>query len=163
MSRSTVRSSLAAAMIAGLSLVAGCTAEAMEMDPDALPDDPSLPDQDRIEDPMAAGSPYDFQPIEPCLTEEDYVSRGVVRFSLSHEPFTPSCLRLASGGGATVVFQGRLAEHPIEPRDSGTQPSPIVSTGDGGSIEFEFPDAGFFPYRCAEHPEETGVVWASWF
>ncbi len=103
---------------------------------------------------------FDFEPVEPCLSESDYVSRGAVRFGLSHEPFTPPCVRLASGG--TVIFQGSLAEHPIVPRSLGTAPSPIQPTSRGSRVEFEFPDYGTFPYRCARHPDEIGVVWSSW-
>jgi hypothetical protein len=57
------------------------------------------------------------------------------------------------------VFGGRFAEHPLEPRPIGTS-SPIVATRDGGSVEFEFSDPGY-PYGCAVHPEEIGVIWAS--
>jgi hypothetical protein len=107
-----------------------------------------------------ANAAFGFEPVEPCLYESDYVSRGVVRFGLSYQPFTPPCVRLASGG--TVIFQGSLSEHPIEPRSLGTAPSPIEQTARGSRVEFEFSDQGTFPYRCARHPDEIGVVWSSW-
>ena len=104
-------------------------------------------------------SPYDFQPIAPCLSRRDYASRGVVQFGFGRDPFTPPCVRLATGG--TVVFQGLFQEHPLVPRPLGTTPSPIVATDSGGGVEFEFYDFGFFPYQCSRHPEEIGVIWAS--
>jgi plastocyanin len=100
-----------------------------------------------------------FQRIEPCPTESSYVPRAVVRFGDHASFYSPPCARLASGG--TVVFAGRFAEHPLEPRPFGTTFSPIASTRDGGSVEFEFPDPGFYMYGCALHPEEIGVIWAS--
>jgi len=129
----------------------GCAMESMA-------DEPELDEE--LEVDSVAELAFDFQPIEPCMSESDYVSRGVVRFGLGSDPFTPACARLASGG--TVVFQGRLAEHPIVPRRAlGTEPSPIQPSARGSRVEFEFPDYGTFPYQCAEHPEEIGVVWAS--
>jgi hypothetical protein len=131
---------------------------------DSMADEPDGPDEAAIDEGLE-GNPattlaFGFEPVEPCLSESDYVSRGAVRFGLSHEPFTPPCVRLASGG--TVIFQGSLAEHPIVPRQLGTAPSPIQPTSSGSRVEFEFPDYGTFPYRCARHPEEIGVVWSSW-
>jgi plastocyanin len=139
---------------------AGCAAEPIgeaEADPADLDDEVGA---DVDGSPAGVASPFDFQPIAPCRSEQDYVHRAVVRFGLGRRPFTPPCVRLASGG--TVVFQGSLREHPIEPRPSGTAPSPIQATDEGGSVEFEFTSYGFFPYRCARHPEETGVIWTSW-
>ncbi len=138
----------------------GCAMESMADEPDELALDEDLEGEDEnLEGDQATAVAFDFQPIEPCLSESDYVSRGAVRFGLSHEPFTPPCVRLASGG--TVVFQGSLVEHPIVPRQLGTSPSPIQPSARGSRVEFEFPDYGTFPYRCAEHPDEIGVVWAS--
>ena len=116
-------------------------------------------DQEATEGDPESAVAFDFEPMEPCLSESDYVSRGAVRFGLSHEPFTPPCVRLASGG--TVIFQGSLIEHPIVPRSLGTAPSPIQPTSRGSRVEFEFPDYGTFPYRCARHPDEIGVVWST--
>jgi hypothetical protein len=106
-----------------------------------------------------ASSASGFQRMEPCPTESSYVPRAVVRSGVDASFYSPQCARLASGG--TVVFSGRFAEHPLEPRPVGTVSSPIVLTRDGGSVEFEFPDPGFYPYGCAVHPEEIGVIWAS--
>ena len=99
-----------------------------------------------------------FERIDPCPTESSYVPRAVVGFGRDASFYSPPCARLASGG--TVVFAGRFAEHPLEPRPFGAS-SPIVATRDGGSVEFEFSDPGFYPYGCAVHPEEIGVIWAS--
>jgi hypothetical protein len=118
-------------------------------------------DEEGVESSAAGlGSPYDFQPIAPCLSRLDYIPRGVVQFGLGRAPYTPRCVRLATGG--TVVFQGSFLDHPLVPRSLGSAPSPIQPTLAGGSVEFEFSDFGFFPFQCAEHPEETGVIWASW-
>jgi hypothetical protein len=111
------------------------------------------PDVDEL-----ASSASVFQRIEPCPTESSYVPRGVVRFGNDASFYSPPCVRLASGG--TVVFGGPFAAHPLEPRSFGAS-SPIVHTRNGGSVEFEFPDPGFFPFGCAVHPEEIGVIWAS--
>lgn len=144
----------AAALACAAFTSSGCAMEPMDVEPGDEGEAAELEG-----DPEAAAA-FDFEPVEPCLSESDYVSRGAVRFGLSHEPFTPPCVRLASGG--TVVFQGRLAEHPIEPRSLGTAPSPIQPTARGSRVEFEFPDHGTFPYQCARHPDEIGVVWSSW-
>jgi len=100
-----------------------------------------------------------FQAIAPCLSESDYVSRAVVRFL--DGTYSPRCLRLASGG--TVVFQGDLAVHPLQPRSGGTTPSPIVATSAYGQVEFEFPDHGVYPYEDAAHPEQIGVIWSTYY
>ena len=100
-----------------------------------------------------------FQPIAPCLHESDYVSRAVVRFF--DGVYSPRCLRLASGG--TVVFQGNLAVHPLQPRAGGTEPSLILPTSFGGQVEFEFPDHGLFPYQDGAHPEQIGVIWSTYY
>jgi len=156
--RSRARGALRAAVVTCMGVAAsGCAMESLADDPDG---DPAIEGGAAVEGDPEAAAAFDFEPIEPCLSESDYVSRGAVRFGLSHEPFTPPCVRLASGG--TVVFQGRLGEHPIEPRSLGTAPSPIQPTARGSRVEFEFPDYGTFPYRCARHPEEIGVVWSSW-
>lgn len=150
--RTAVQTNRVTAYLAFLSFAAaaGCTAEPIE---ESGPDGGS-PAESAAE--LGAG-PLDFQPIDPCLSESDYVPRGVVRFGFSREPFTPPCLRLATGG--TVVFQGLSPAHPLQPRDSDSA-SPIISSS--GTIEFEFTDFGFFPYQCAAHPDEKGVVWASY-
>lgn len=137
--------------MAGLTIAAlgGCAMDMDEMGPDAATANESV---------ELGGSPLDFQPIAPCMRESDYAPRGVVRVGLS-EAFTPPCVRLATGG--TVVFQGWMTHHPLEPRDAGTAPSPILAT-DSGFAEFEFTDFGFFPYRCAAHADEVGVIWASY-
>lgn len=106
----------------------------------------------------ALGTPG-FLPISPCLNESDYVSRAVVRFWDGH--YTPRCLRLASGG--TVVFQGDLSLHPLEPRPGGSPSSPIEFTNWAGQVEFEFTEHGVYPYRDAAHPEETGVIWSTYW
>ena len=103
-----------------------------------------------------------FRAIAPCNSEADYVTAAVVTFRVGEPRYSPPCLRLASGG--TVVFLGSLLEQPLEPRDSDTTSStsnPIKPTFDGGSVEFEFPDQGFFPYRSAADPTMVGVIWAS--
>jgi hypothetical protein len=152
--RLAVRTSCTAAILASLSLAAagGCTAEPLEEEgPDAAPAESASE--------LGAG-PLDFQSMAPCYSKKDYVARAVVRFSPWQPGFTPRCLRLATGG--TVVFQGSMDQHPLIPRDEGATSSPIQATYSGGSVEFEFNDFGFFPYRCAAHPEEIGVVWASY-
>jgi hypothetical protein len=128
----------------------------------AAPDTISIteaPIEDGIDRQRAAVGTPGFHPVAPCLNESDYVSRAAVRFLDGH--YTPRCLRLASGG--TVVFQGAFVTHPLEPRPIETVPSPIVPTNSGGQVEFEFPDHGFYPYRDAAHPQETGVVWSNYF
>lgn len=100
-----------------------------------------------------------FQAFAPCATEAAYVSSTLVQFGWGRRPFTPACARLASGG--TVVFEGPADQHPIEPLPFGTEFSPIVAAFSGGSNEFEFSNQGFFPFRCARHPSETGVIWSS--
>jgi hypothetical protein len=103
-----------------------------------------------------------FQAIAPCHSETDYVTAAVVTFRPGESRYSPPCLRLASGG--TVVFLGSLLDQPLEPRDSdatGTTPNPIKPTFAGGSVEFEFPDPGFFPYRSVTAPAMVGVIWAS--
>jgi hypothetical protein len=126
-----------------VSIGSACAGEAVE-----------TPDVDAL-----ASSASGFQRIEPCPTESSYVPRAVVRFEYDASFYSPPCARLASGG--TVVFRGRFSEHPLEPRPFGITSSPIVATRDGGSVEFEFPDPGFYPYACVVHPEEIGVIWAS--
>ena len=106
---------------------------------------------------VAAG----FQAIAPCNSATDYVTAAVVTFGVGEHRYSPPCLRLASGG--TVVFLGSLLEQPLEPRDSDatrTTSNPIKSTFAGGSVEFEFPDQGFFPYRSDDRTM-IGVIWAS--
>jgi hypothetical protein len=100
-----------------------------------------------------------FLRIKPCPSPSSYAASGVVRFGPWRPSFTSPCTRLATGG--TVVFQGFLSMHPIEPRRLGLLPSPIEPTSAGGSVEFEFTNPGFYPYRCALHPGEVGVIWVS--
>lgn len=149
MRRHTVsRSVTAAALVA-----AGCIAE--------ISDEEIAGSDDTGVAPGEASSPYPFRAIAPCRTAQDYVSRNVVQFGFGKAVFTPPCVRLATGG--TVVFQGPLDQHPLEPRTTdGSQPSPIEGARTGGSVEYELNDYGFFPYRCGKHPEELGVIWASW-
>lgn len=134
-------------------LGSACAGEAIES---------SSSDDGAFESPdvdVAASSASGFQRMQPCPTESSYVSRVVVNLEYGASFYSPPCTRLASGG--TVIFRGRFADHPLEPRPFGTMPSPIVPTREYGSVEFEFPDQGFFPYGCALHPEEIGVIWSS--
>lgn len=105
----------------------------------------------------AAGSRFAFHAIEPCMSASRYTPRESVQFGLSHAPFTPPCVKLNAGG--VVVFQGSFLDHPLVPRSGGHTPTPIQSTSQGGWAEFEFWDYGFFPYQCALHPNERGVIW----
>lgn len=106
-----------------------------------------------------SGDPYAFRAMEPCLDESDYVSAGLIQFGLTRDSYTPPCARLATGG--YVLFEGSLEQHPLVPRSLGTSPSPIEPSSAGSSAAFEFFDAGFFPYQCAAHPDEIGVIWAT--
>ena len=121
---------------------------------------PSAAEQDSTElATLEAAVTPGFQAIAPCLSESDYVSRAVVRFL--DGVYAPRCLRLASGG--TVVFQGDLRGHPLQPRSGGSTPSPIVATSAYGHVEFEFPDHGVYPYQDAAHPEQIGVIWSTYY
>jgi hypothetical protein len=106
-------------------------------------------------------STSDFRAMPPCGSPSDYVPAGLIQFGLTRDSYTPPCARLATGG--YVLFEGSLEEHPLIPRSSGTSPSPIQPSSDGSSVAFDFFDAGFFPYQCAAHPEEIGVIWATWY
>jgi len=102
-------------------------------------------------------SPFAFQAIPPCLAESDYVRRAAV--FVRGSTCSPQCVRLAAGG--TVAFVGVPANQSVEPGSVGTKPSPIGRSTFSG--EFEFPDYGFFPFRCGPAPDAIGVVWSTFW
>ena len=99
-----------------------------------------------------------FRDVGPCDSEDAYEPGGLVQLA-ADGAFTPPCVRLAAGG--TIVFRGGFDEHPLEPAPGGDEPSPITPTATAGSVEVELANVGFYPYRCAAHPDEGGAVWAS--
>ena len=133
-------------------LVAGCSG-----DPGALDASPEVTFLES--EIVAAPSPFAFHSIAPCLSESDYVRAGAV--FVQGGGCSPRCVRLASGG--TVAFVGALPTQPVEPRAGGSVDSPITSSNPGGVAEFEFPDYGYFPFRCGSGPEATGVVWSTFW
>ena len=144
------------AAVVGATLGAGCAGatgdEALASEQGPLSDDSS-------DVSSSAASPFEFQPIAPCLSERDYVRSGVV--FVRGATCSPQCVRLAAGG--TVVFLGGLSAQPVEPRRGGSSFSPIAPAAFGGAAEFEFADYGFFPFRCGAASGAIGVVWSTFW
>lgn len=101
-----------------------------------------------------------FQAVAPCLRESDYVRGDAVRFASGG--YTPRCLRVRRGN--VVSFTADFAEHPLVGASGASMPNAIPYLA-GAPQAMPWTQtvmvdrAGYFPFRCNRHPEETGVVW----
>jgi plastocyanin len=109
-----------------------------------------------------------FTVIAPCNAAGDYMTDSSITFPANGnnpQQYSPACVKIAKN--ATVTFTGGFNSHPLQPRDpvpaGATSGNPIVHTsGNQASAMFQFPNAGFFPFECDNHPGTMrGVIWVT--
>lgn len=113
----------------------------------------------------AGGEPADAIPDFNGCVAADYEDQSatdaprIIGIATQGLSFTPPCLTIKAG--QTVRWEGSLSSHPLAPGNpddasAGSPDNPIRATSSGQSVEFEFPDAGTYPYYCELHSFGNG-------
>jgi len=111
---------------------------------------------ERLADP--GGIPIGtFQSLTPCLDGRDYVASGnVVSFGGGFgDNYNPKCLTVHVNAG--VSFAGDFNTHPLRASTRGSAGNPIQATNSGSIAPFSFTSAGFYPYYCSQHGDNSGA------
>ena len=90
-----------------------------------------------------------------AATAIDMTRSATATITFAGIEYTPRCVRVQAG--ATVVFSGNFASHPLV---GGTvsgamgipdSSSPVPPTSSGSEVTFTPPKSGTYPYYCSVH------------
>ena len=96
-----------------------------------------------------------FMALAPCNALGDYTAGSTIRFGGSvGNAYSPACLTVRVGD--TVTWEGGFSGHPRSPSTRGTASNPITHVSSGTSQAVQFTRAGFFPYFCEFHGDDSG-------